>query len=312
MNPRADRREPESGKEFRAPVVRVAGSRHRAQGFTLVELVVSMVLTGIVVSFMAMFITAPVQAYRGQTRRADLVDTADSVLRLMGRDIHAALPNSVRIIENGNFSALEVLETVDAARYRDSDSITAPASELDFSAADGAFATLGELEIPSDLGSSQYYLSIYNVGITGANAYDLANVITPSGTTISITNPGSGESMVTLLPPFRFTYGSPGRRVFLVRGPVTYLCDRTTGTITRYARYPITGAQRSTTAAFAGVSGAAMANNVTRCQFTYLAGTSSRAGLVTLDITVARTDTHFGAATESVRLLHQVHVENVP
>jgi len=282
-----------------------------ARGFTLVELVTSMVLSGIVVAFMAMFITVPVQAYRAQTRRADLVDATDSVLRLMTRDIHAALPNSVRVSNNGSFWALEMLETLDAARYRAGGG-TAANQELSFSAADDAFATLGELEIPSDLASTQYFLSIYNVGVTGANAYDLSNVITPVGTTIGITNPGTGESQITLSPAFRFAYGSPGKRVFLVRGPITYLCDTASRTLTRYARYSITSTQRSTTAAFAGITGATVANNVSACQFTYNVGTAARAGLVTLAVTLSRTDANFGVAAENVRLLQQVHVENAP
>jgi MSHA biogenesis protein MshO len=283
------------------------------RGFTLVELVVAMTLSGIVVAFMALFITAPVNAYGGQTRRAELVDTADSVLRLMTRDIHAALPNSVRIAVSGNFVALELLESVDAARYRNIGTTTAPAQELDFSAPDAAFATLGELEIPPDLGTSQYYLSIYNVGITGANAYDLANVITPPGTSIGITNPGTGESSVALSPAFRFAHGSPGRRVFLVRGPVTYLCNTSSGLVTRYARYAIAAAQRTTEAAFtaAGISGATVANSVSSCEFTYAAGTASRAALVTLAVTIARNDPS-SSQVERVRLLQQVHVENAP
>jgi MSHA biogenesis protein MshO len=284
--------------------------RARSQGFTLVELVVTMSLSAIVVAFMAAFITAPVDAYRGQIRRAELVDSADSVLRLIARDVHAALPNSIRYASTGGFRALEMLESVDAARYRDSDAATAPNQELDFMAADGAFGTLGELEIPADLGTAQYYLSIYNVGVPGANAYELSNVITPAGTSIGITHPLAGESQVSLNPAFRFMYGSPGQRVFLVRGPVTYLCNTTTGVVTRYARYPITAAQRTSAAAFSGITGVPVANSVADCQFTYDPGTSARAGLVTLAVTLTRTDT--GSGPESVRLLQQVHVENVP
>jgi len=59
------------------------------------------VVGSIVVAFMAMFIVTPMQAYTGQTRRAELVDEADSALRLMGRDLRSALPNSVRVTSSG-------------------------------------------------------------------------------------------------------------------------------------------------------------------------------------------------------------------
>jgi MSHA biogenesis protein MshO len=286
-----------------------------AQGFTLIELVITMVLTAIVAGFMTTFISAPVDAYRDQTRRAEMVDTADAVLRLMARDVRGALPNSVRTSISGTFVALELLATVDAARYRDSDALTAPNQELDFSGRDGAFATLGELEIPGDLATSQYYLSIYNVGVTGADAYEAPSVVmTPPGTTIGIVNPGTGESQVTINPDFQFAYGSPGKRVFLVSGPVTYLCNTATGSLTRYARYPIALVPRNTAAQFAadGISGAAVANDISACQFTYNQGTASRAGLVTLAITITRNDATFATQAEVVSLLQQVHVENAP
>jgi MSHA biogenesis protein MshO len=73
---------------------------HASQrGFTLIELVITIVVGSIVVAFMAMFIVMPMEAYSAQTRRAQLVDDADSALRFMGRDIRSALPNSVRVFE---------------------------------------------------------------------------------------------------------------------------------------------------------------------------------------------------------------------
>jgi MSHA biogenesis protein MshO len=281
-------------------------------GFTLIELVVAMSVAVIVVAFMAMFITAPVNAYQAQTRRAELVDATDAVLRLMTRDIRRALPNSVRTSASGNIVALELLETVDAGRYRDTDATATPDRELDFAAADSSFATLGQMEIPSDLASRPYYLSIYNVGVSGANAYDLANVITPPTSTIGISNANPGESIITLTPGFRFSYESPANRVFLVSGPVTYLCDKTQGRVTRYDRYSITPAQPTSDSHLTTTLGAVrgqVANDVSDCSFTYQPGAPGRSALVTLELTVSR---DVGSQTERVRLLHQVHVENAP
>jgi MSHA biogenesis protein MshO len=50
-----------------------------------------------------------------------------------------------------------------------------------------------------------------------------------------------------------------------------------------------------------------MADNVDSCSFTYTPGTSQRAGLLTLDLTIRDP-----ATGEQIRLLHQVHVDNVP
>ena len=160
---------------------------HREHGFTLIELVVTIAVGSVVVAFMAMFIVMPMNAYTAQTRRAALVDASDSALRFMARDIRSALPNSVRVSTSGSVSALELLATADGARYQDNGPVSNPALVLDFTAPDAAFATtvpFTQLTLP--WASNAYYLSIYNVGVPGADAYQMANVITPPGTTITI------------------------------------------------------------------------------------------------------------------------------
>jgi MSHA biogenesis protein MshO len=293
--------------------MRAASRNRRADGFTLIELVVAISIAAVVVSFMTMFIVGPVNAYQAQARRAELVDTADSVLRLMARDIRTALPNSIRVRASGNVVALELLATADAGRYRDTDATATPDRELDFSAADGSFATLGSLTIPSDYPGHHYYLSIYNVGISGADAYEMSNVITPASVNVGITNSGN-ESVITMTPAFKFTYGSPANRVYLVRGPVTYLCNTAAATLMRYDGYTIASDQTTRMSdanlMTAGATRGQVADGVSECTFDYSPGTASRAGLVTLAITVQRTP--LNSSPERIRLLHQVHVENVP
>ncbi|MDZ7767963.1 MAG: type II secretion system protein [Woeseiaceae bacterium] len=93
--------------------------KHRQQAFTLVELIVTIVISSIVVSFMAMFIAGPIAAFDDQTRRAELVDLAESALRRLARDVRRALPNSVRVTATGGTVALEMLNSVDGVRYRE-------------------------------------------------------------------------------------------------------------------------------------------------------------------------------------------------
>ena len=53
------------------------------------------------------------------------------------------------------------------------------------------------------------------------------------------------------------------------------------------------------------VSSALMTQLVTSCDFRYQAGSSARAGLVTVELTLSD-------AGENVTLLHQIHVINAP
>jgi MSHA biogenesis protein MshO len=281
----------------------------RERGTTLVELVVTITVGSIVVAFMAMFINIPMNAYSAQTRRATLVDAADSALRFMARDVRSALPNSVRTGASGAVTALELLATLDGARYRDSGPLSNPALELDFAAADGAFSTtvpFTQLTLPWS--STTSYLSIYNVGIPGANAYAMANVITPAATTITVAAGASANAnLVTLAPAFQFSWGSPNKRVYLVSGPVSYLCDTAAGTLTRYAGYTIASSQPVSGAALlaAGATAALVAANVGSCAFSYSAGTAQRNALATLTLQLT-------SSGESVQLLHQVQLANSP
>lgn len=282
----------------------------RQLGFTLIELVITLVIATIVVSFASLFISGPVRGFADQSRRARLVDAAESALTRIGRDVRRALPNSVRSTTAGGVTALELLSTVDGARYR----AQPPGSDaqiLDFAASDGSFNVLGPFtQIAKPFSSTSHYLAIYNVGVPGADAYALSDVITPPGRTITIAADGAtGEDRVTVTPGFRFAYASPTQRVFLVDAAVTYLCDPVLGTLTRYSGYAIDASQANRDShgelIANGATASLMANQLAGCAFVYTPGTAERAGLVTLEIAVS-------AQGETVSLLSQAHVDNVP
>jgi MSHA biogenesis protein MshO len=282
----------------------------RARGFTLVELVVAMSVSVVVVSFVAMFMARPVAGFADQSRRAKLVDAADTALRRMSRDVRRALPNSIRMTTNGAVVALELLGSIDGARYR----AQPPGSVdqiLDFTAADVAFNSVGPFtQVTKPFSSTSAYLSIYNVGVPGADAYELGNVITPPGTRIDIaTDAVAGEDRVTLTPGYRFAFESPTQRMFLVEGPISYLCDTGARTLRRYSGYTIAPSQASRDSAAellgAGATATLMADRVAACTITYAPGTAERAGLVSMEVRIAEQG-------ETISLLAQAHVDNVP
>jgi len=285
--------------------------RGTQSGFTLVELVITIVLTTIVISFMAIFISGPVSAYNDQSRRAELVDVGENSLRRIARDIRRALPNSVRVTATGNVVALELLNTVDGVRYRDRPPPGNPTKRLRFTGPDNAFNSVGTFAgISRPFSSTAHYLAIYNVGVPGADAYELTNVITPPGTRIDIDADSTpGEDNIRLSPAFQFGFASPGQRVYLVDTPVSYLCDTATETLVRYAGYSITAdqADRDSSGELlgAGAEATLIADQLSSCSIVYAPGTSQRAGLVSLALAVS-------SAGETVSLLHQVHVDNVP
>jgi MSHA biogenesis protein MshO len=281
----------------------------RERGMTLIELVITITVGSIVAGFMSIFITLPMNAYSAQTRRATLVDAADSALRFMARDLNSALPNSVRTGVSGTVSAMELLASIDGARYRDGGPLANPALELDFTSADTAFSTtvpFTQVTLPWSSGSS--YLSIANSGVPGADAYSGTNVITPAGTTITISAGATANAnLVTMNPGFRFSWGSPNKRIYLLSGPVSYLCDSTARTLTRYSGYTIAAAEPLSAAALlaAGASTARVATDVASCAFSFTAGSPQRNALVTLTLQLSNSG-------ETIQLLQQVQLANVP
>lgn len=255
----------------------------KAAGFTLVELVIVIVLTAIVTSFIVLFLDAPIEAYFAQTRRTDLVDSANRIADAVTSDVRTALPNSLRTRTVGTRKALELLATQGVARYYDSQD---PGQQLIIGNPVTSFATLdsfGTQTVPPR------YLSVGNLGIPPAvlplyDAYAGGNgVMTPASVGITVgPNPSTppyvpGENQVTLSSAMTFQApGAPATQppvhnAYLVPGPVSYVCNPNpgnpaAGTLLRYSGYIVTPAQRVPPAG----TGALIADNVSRCTLSFL------------------------------------------
>ena len=115
-------------------------------GFTLVEMVIVIVITGIIGAVVAVFIRSPVQGYVDMVSRAELADEADTAVRRISRDLRLALPNSVRVTTVGSTNFLELLLTRTGGRYLDEEDAVAGGDILDFSnAGDLTFRVVGPL-----------------------------------------------------------------------------------------------------------------------------------------------------------------------
>ena len=282
---------------------------HRSRGFTLVELITVVILVGILASLGGMLITTPVRSFIDLSRRAELVDIADNSLQRMTRELRSALPNSVRVTNTGTQSALEFLNTSTGGRYRarqEDDGTGDPLSGAGTDTFDVLNGINGVIN-PGPAGQGNCIsgasdcLVIYNTGFGAGyfNAYAGDNIaaITAVGAGTLSYNNGAGWSFPFPIPP------SSSQRFYVVDGPISYVCDSSTGQLRRYEGYGISPAQPVPPA----VAGDLLADNIQSCAFSYAGSPSVRHGLVTLRIQV--TDPPSG---ESVALLYQVHVLNVP
>jgi MSHA biogenesis protein MshO len=284
--------------------IRSYPNRRTAHGFTMIEMIVAIVVTGIVAALVTMFVHNAIQTYFDVAHRADLTDTADTALRRISRELHGALPNSVRAASP---QAIEFLPTKGGGRYRAAQNCSGACTgnSLSFDTAVNSFDVIG----PSITLTSGDQIVIYNLGIAGADAYSGNSGVNDNRRPYS----GAGGSLSTIPITSNgnsFPFDSPSHRFQVISTPVSYFCDLTAGTLTRYWGYAIQTSQPTTAAALntlVAISGgsALLAQNVTDCQFTYTNGITQSNGIVSLRLSLTQNG-------ETVSLLHEVHVNNVP
>lgn len=274
-------------------------------GFTLIEAVVAIVITGILSAIAAVFMVGPIRSYVDAARRAELVSAADVAVRRMSRDVRLALPNSLRTVTNG----FEFVLTKAAGRYRDSGDGSTGGSPLSFtSAASTDFDVLGLM--PSlTTGASGDFIVVYNLGpgFEPANAYDCS--ATPPGCNIARVASFPAANTVRLAsnvfgaqtPPLP----SPSSRFQVVADAdkvIRYTC--TGGVLTRQA-----GCSLATPSVCpdAGVTLAGGGGISASCTIDLTTTALVRNAMLSVQLTL--TDSVGG---ESVTLVEQLRVDNTP
>lgn len=285
-------------------------------GFTMVEMIMVIVITGIIGGIVAVFIRAPVQGYVDSARRAELTDIADTAFRRLARDVRTAVPNSIRVSAAGCAgTCVEFMPTRDGGRYRTNPAgelggCGAAGSTLDFAAADTCFEIIGtpitfvagdEIVVGSTQSDGNPPYQVPGSATGNRRAVD-ASLFGTSSQVAKITSP-------TALPAFSELASQRFDVVDGAEQAVTYACESVgidgsgngTGQLVRYSNYGFNPAQIYPVT---GVTGNVLANHISACSIIYDVP-AQRLGLLSVQLTLTLDN-------ESVSLYSEVHVNNSP
>jgi MSHA biogenesis protein MshO len=285
-------------------------------GFTLVELVMVIAITGVLAAALVVFVMPAMGLYQASRDRGELLHEADSALVLMVRDVRRAVPNSIRIVGD---QCVELVPAHGGGRYRagpdtenDSGPSCTPGADcaawvdtsaattvFDVLAASGQAAAVGDHVVINNQNSNDVY--------EGSNRALVTAVSTPAAT--------FGTQRVTI-GSLQVSPGYDGGRFLLVpasRQAVFFSCvgaDGTLdadgngrGTLRMSQAYGFNAAVPSSCPS----GGAVLAERVRSCHFVYdpNQGATQQSGFVWLDIELAR-------GGETAHLSMGAHVSNVP
>lgn len=273
----------------------ISGRVFSQRGFTLLEMVITIVILSVVGGILAMFIRQPISNYQDTVRRAELSYQAEAALQKMSRDVSQALPNSVRITGG---ACVEYIPVQAGGRYRAETSAIGVGDVLNFALQDSSFDVLTADNLPNFMVGGPWHVVVYNLGVPGSDAYQ-ANVA-GNNNRASLSS-SSTATKLTLTSANQFPDDSPSRRFFVIPNySVVYSCAG--GKLWRSTR---TLSSNLAPLSSCPSSGAVVAGEVSNCSFDYLPATFQNLGQLTIRLSITRED-------ETVSLYRELYVANTP
>lgn len=279
------------------------GLQRSVAGFTLIEMIVAMTIMGIVAGMVAVFIRAPVEGYFDTVRRAQMTEEADAALRFMARDLHAALPNSLKVTGGPSTYSISFLPINSGGRYREYPTDTGTGTPLQFGQpitsfdAIGASAQATTTTARGTATTGRIVVGNLGEGVLSCNSKasafaDNSEVASLSGSTVTVTNhtfPEACNLQAATVQDNASTTNNEandrgfGKLYFVGTSAITYSCG-------------VGGLSRN---------GVPVASHVTACAVGYDVSTNALIQTVSVSLTISRD-------SESVKLLRQFHVVNEP
>jgi len=282
--------------------------RRTAQGFTLVELIVTLVLFGLMAATLTLFFRPAFDSWMSTRHRSALAASADQAMRRLLRDVQVAVPNSIR---TPGTSCFELVPTSAGGRFRmATDTVNAGSAAADPAAATSSFDVLTPLSTTPATGDwvmvdNQNPGDVYG----GSNRSAITGISTPSATL--------GRHRLAI-NPLQFPLGYDGGRFSVVpaaQQAVFYVCSGASATLDANGNAPGVlyrlknyGFNATAPAACPSTAGAdVLATGLRSCRFLYDAnqGATQQSGFLSVQLEFTRNN-------ETASLVFGAHVANVP
>jgi MSHA biogenesis protein MshO len=259
------------------------------QGFTLIELVVTIVLIGILGTGISSFIGNTTKGMVDTAERSQVANIAWLVSEQLSRHLRHALPNSVRISSDN--SCIEYIPI-----YAGSDYLTAPVT---VSASQFEVVPFSNVSVGFNFAAQPLRVAIYPESLGGL--YNLsANGVISSVVSQLTAGATTNALNLQLAASHRFPLDSPGKRLFLVEQPVMFCFQA--GFLYRYHDYGFNSSITTSGLNNQTVFGARVSSG----QFAYTPGSLKRNAVVNIRFSVSGRDGLQQAVNQ------EVQIRNVP
>ncbi|HHI5410831.1 type II secretion system protein [Vibrio metoecus] len=255
-----------------------------SRGFTLIEMVITIILLGIVGLFLGNILGQAMGIYADTSAREALIQQGRFITERMSRELREAVPNSV-MVANG---CIEFLPIVNSAIYQ-----SFPTTSIN---------QFRVLPVNKQINAGERLV------ISPLSAQDLREELLPAAGQIAEVASAVDFSEplkmvdVPLVQSTLFTRQSPANRAYFYQSPIAY-CYEEGSRIYRYANYAL---NRTLLApAYLGNERVLMAENLSAANFAVLPAQLQRNGLIKIELT-------FAAQGETVRFDHDALVYNTP
>lgn len=275
---------------------------NRQRGFTIIEIVVTILVSSILAVGIVGYIGDAIEGFAASGNRNKLATSGRVVVDRVAMELHNAVPNSLRVTtaQAGGDQCLEFMPFSGATTYIDPPFTGSGGTEFD--AID--FNPTLILASPADVHAVIYPINtqdLYDGGSPGPRA--LADEIEDTGG-------ADGKVTITLDATHRFSRRSPVQRFYIASEPVSFCVVG--AQLFRYENYgfqstqctPATAACLPTTAPGRQLVSQSI-DNTGLSAFEIIPGTLRRNAIVSMDFT-------FTEAGDVVRLKHEVLMRNVP